>query len=347
MKNNLLGEKTIADSISLEILTSNIKLPPIPANGAKLLEMVQQPMDKIDISAFAKLVEADPGLLAKVLQMANSPYYSAMDEIVSLKAAITRIGLSEAIQSVSLFFFQKMLPKFPSIEGFSSKEYWAFSWSCAIANRRLGHPNLGMSVLPGELYITGLLHGMGKLLIALHYPHEFSKCVKRARDHKQPLYKVEQDVFGTTDAFIASKIMESWNLPANICAGVAFHQMPGKAPVKYRSIAALTQYAYCLAVQSGIGHSGDGSIKKLSATYVCKHPKLKAFKGDRQEKLAEEILTSLEEKSESVTGVSSKSKAKKSDGKDRRAISSAKNSISRKPDKKGFLVRIWSWIIGN
>ncbi len=39
MDNNLAGEKTIGDSMSLEILTSRIKLPPLPTNGIKLLDM--------------------------------------------------------------------------------------------------------------------------------------------------------------------------------------------------------------------------------------------------------------------------------------------------------------------
>ena len=44
MENNLTGETTIGDSISLELLTSNVKLPPLPANGEKLLEMTRHPV---------------------------------------------------------------------------------------------------------------------------------------------------------------------------------------------------------------------------------------------------------------------------------------------------------------
>ncbi len=338
---SLLGEKTIAESISQEILTSRINLPPISANGTKLLNMVQQPMDKIDISEFAKLVEADPGLFTQMLKLANSPYYSSVNEIISLKAAITRIGLSEAIQSVSLFFFQKMLPKFPSVEGFSSKEYWAYSWACAQANRRLGHPNLDMDVLPGELYIAGLLHGIGKLLIALHYPKEFSECVKRAKDRMMPLFEAERDVFGTTDAFIASKIMETWNLPENICAGVAFHQMPQLAPDPYRNIAGLTQYAYNLAARSGIGNSGDGCLLDFSSTDIGQR-NLKLFSGVHQEKLVDEILSDLNEKSESVTGVASRSLPGKTDKKKLNSDETVNVPPPGKPEKKSFFSWLWS-----
>jgi len=343
MKNNLAGEKTIGDSISLEILTSSIKLPPLPTNGAKLLEMAQKPLDKIDVASFAKLVENDPGLFASVLQLANSPYYSGVDKIISLRSAITRIGLQEAINSICLYFFQKTLPQFPAIEGFSSKEYWAYSWACATANRRLGHPNLEMGVLPGELYIAGLLHGMGKLLIAIHHPSKFSECIKKARDLKQPLYKIEQDVFGTTNAFVASKIMETWHLPANICAAVAFYQMPESAPDQYTEIAGLTQLAYYIAAASKIGTSGDGNLIDLSSLYIFQQSNLQISKKQTREKLVQEILNSLEKKSESMTGLSSTPRSQPEVGDtDEHKTSAKAGSQTAKTNKNGLFAKIRS-----
>lgn len=313
MKPNRIGEKTIGDTIAVDILTSSVKLPPLPTNGAKLLAMAQQPFDKIDIASFARLVEVDPGLFSSVLQLANSPYYKGVEKIISLRSAINRIGLEETINAICLYFFQKMMPKMPAIDGVSSKDYWAFSWACATANRRLGHPNLGMGVLPGELYIAGLLHGIGKLMLAIHHPHDFTKCIQMAKTLKQPLYMAEQHVFGTTDALVAAKIMEFWQLPTNICAGVAFYQAPDDAPEEYRQIAGLTQLAYCISAMSGIGTSGDGSLMDLSSTYICQQPDLEISKENVREKILQEIVTSLEEKSESVTGFSAKTPAQSPD----------------------------------
>ncbi|MBU2431846.1 MAG: HDOD domain-containing protein, partial [Proteobacteria bacterium] len=293
MEDTLVGEKTIAFSIAQEILTTSVNIPTLPANGAKILAVARQSKDQIDIPSFAKLVESDPGLFTRILKMANSPFYGELDKIVSLRVAITRIGLVEIVDSVCLFFFQKLLPRFPDIEGFSYKDFWSHSWICAVANRRLGHPNLGMDVLPGELYMTGLLHGIGKLLLAIHFPDDFSKCVKQAMDLKHPLHKVEKDVFGTTDALVASRVLKAWNFPANICEGVAFHQMPELAPPEYIIIAGLTQFAYAMADVSGIGCSGDGLSMELSSTFLGQRPNLKISSKDVQEKLVQEILEAM------------------------------------------------------
>lgn len=301
MENSLVGEKTIAFSIALEILTTSVNIPAIPANAEKILAMVRQPDDQINIPLFVKLVESDPALYTMILQLANSPYYKAVDKIVSLRAAVTRIGLTEIINSVCLHLFQKMLPKFPDIEGFSYDDFWSYSWTCAVANRRLGHPNLGMDVTPGELYMTGMLHGLGKLLLAIHFPNEFSQCLKKAKAFKLPLHQVERDVFGTTDALVASAVLKSWNLPPNVCEGVAFHQMPELAPPEYVIIAGLTQFAYVIAEMTGHGCNGDGLTMDLPSTHLGKLPGTEFSKPDVQEKLVQEITAALAEKAEKAT----------------------------------------------
>ncbi len=143
------------------------KIPPIPANGPKLMSLIRKPIDDIKVDDFIKIIDSDPGLLSMMLQLANSVYFKGVDEIYSLRSAIARIGLQETINSVNLYFFRRMLPNISEIEGFQTKEYWAFSWSCANAARRLGHQNLGMNAIPGGLYIAGLLHGIGKLILAI------------------------------------------------------------------------------------------------------------------------------------------------------------------------------------
>ncbi len=234
---NLLQEQTIANSMALDSMLSKISIPPIPANRLQVLEIVRQPNDKINIDVLTRLLSVDPGLFAMMLQVANSSYYRGIEKINSLRGAITRIGLSDTVNSISFFCVKNALPPLPPLKIFSHEDYWAFSWTSAMAARRLGHPNLGMNLIPGELYMGGLLHGIGKLMMAIHYPEKLEKCFVKANRTKQPLYKVEQEVFGTIDGFLAAKIMNSWNLPDNICMGVAYYQIPEAAPAQYREMA--------------------------------------------------------------------------------------------------------------
>ncbi len=146
---------------------------------------------------------------------------------------------------------------------------------------------------------------MGKMMMAIHYPDKFAKCVALVRQYQKPLYKVEQDVFGTTDAFVASKMMEVWNFPEKICAGVAFYQMPESAPDEYRHMAGLTQLAYGIAAMSGIGSCGDTNSMDIISMYVCQQPDLKIFQKKIRDRVIQEIFAAIGERVEDVTGMAS------------------------------------------
>lgn len=340
MEDARTGEKTIAFSIAQEILTTNVNIPTFPANGRKILAVVRQSKDQIDIPEFVKLIESDPGMFIRILKLANSSYYSEIDKIISLRAAITRIGLIEIVNTVCLYFFQKLLPKFPDIQGFSYNDFWAHSWAVAIANRRLGHPNLEMGVLPGELYMAGMLQGIGKLLLAIQYPKDFSWCIKQARELEKPLEEAEKKVFGTTDSLIASKVLTSWELPPNICQAIAFCQMPELAPPEHIIIAGLTQFAYGIVGQSGVGNSGDGIKKTLSQTCFGQRPNLKIAQPEIQEKLVKEIDFSIKDKAEKIISISTESKTRPTLNKSAGKKGSSLKTSRVKPTKKG----VFGWV---
>ncbi|WP_020588159.1 HDOD domain-containing protein [Desulfobacter curvatus] len=319
------GEETIANAIALDILNSKFKIPPMPANGPKLMSLMRTPIDAIEIDDFVKIIDSDPGLLSMILQLANSAYYKGFDEVYSLRAAIARIGLQETIDSANLYFFKRMFPKIPEIEGFQTQEYWAFSWACANAARRLGHPNLGMNVNSGELYIAGLLHGIGKLILEIQYPFEFSKCIQTAVKLKVPVHTVVLDEFGTTDNNIASKLLGIWRIPSRVCTGIKFYQNPDLAPEKDRNMAALIQFAYSIASMSGIGTNGDGCATSIESTWIARQSGFLLSKKDIQEEVINEIQASLEEKSESFTGIATQKQE---------TVSDPKNGLSQQQNMK-------------
>ncbi len=333
IKKTTQGEETIANAIALDILNSKLKIPPMPANGPKLMSLIRKPIDDIQVGDFVEIIDSDPGLLSMILQLANSVYFKGVDEIYSLRSAIARIGLQETIDAANLYFFRRMFPKIPEIEGFQAQEYWAFSWACANAARRLGHPNLGMDVNPGELYIAGLLHGIGKLILAIQYPFEFSNCIQTAARLKLSVHAVELDEFGTTDTNIASKLFGIWHIPSRVCTGVEFYQNPDLAPEKDRNIAALIQFAYAVASMSGLGKNGDGCVTSLESTWIARQSGLPLSKKEVQDAVIKEIQASLEEKSESITGIAPQKQETVSE-------SSKLKPTKANPSKTGF----FAWI---
>ena len=322
-----------AKRIALEVIESGGTLPLLPAAGQRLLAVINQPVDKIDFVSFSKTVEADPALTAKLLQLANSSYFGTLKEITSVRQAITYIGLEETITSVYNIFFKQALPKFPALEGFSGKDYWDQSWACATANRMLGHPvhHQMVQAVPCELYITGLLHGVGKIFLAIKY----------SREHKKPLAQVEADLVGTTDTEIAYNVLKKWNLPEHICQAIRHYPAPFEAPKEYRGLAALTQLAYYISNAAEIGGSGDASEYAVAESYIAENWALLPTEKKYQELLIKDIFATLKKKFDLQNPESKKDDALSNLT---AADKETTQTPTQKPKKdKGLFRRLFSW----
>lgn len=334
-----------ASSIADDLLMSGVNLPPLPAAGAQLLVLSQQPIETIDISKFVKLVETDPSLTTKFLQLANSAYFKTLHKIVSLRQAIVHIGLEEAIQTAYWLLYRNSLPKFPKFEGFSNQDYWSHSWACGVANKMLGHPDLNSGLLPGELYISGLLHGIGKLILAIHKPKEFLQCLEISREFSQSLADAQFDVLGTTDSFIASEILKRWQFPENICMAVKHYQAPENADEKYRLHAGLTQFAYYLANTSGIGNINDELCYDLTQTWIVQEGRSPLAQEDVRHSFSSQIYAALQKKAQSFTTFEDNTEADKKKLLSKNAHEAKKKKQKKTPSqKKGFFYGFLTWL---
>jgi HD-like signal output (HDOD) protein len=324
-------------SIALKILQSNVQLPPFPPIGSQLLAMNTQSHDEIDVGRFIRLVETDPSLVTRLLQLANSSFFSPAQKIFSVRQAVMHMGLEESLNAISWHFFRATLPKFPRLKGFSGKDYWAHSWACAMANRMLGRPDRLITCLPGELYIAGLLHGVGKLILALHQPEDFLQCLENSRNYNQPLFEAELDLFGTTDTDIAFEILRSWQFPEKICMAVKHYQFPQKAEKPYREIAAATQFAYYIANTSGVGNSGDMHCFDLHDTVLGRGADSPLGDDETRNRIVQDIYRTIKNKFAAIHDEQVKPEQKAQSAEiEKKRVDAAPGRI--KPRKKGGLL---------
>ena len=328
-----------AEQIALKILQTGVNLPPLPAVFTRLMALSRQSEDRIDVGKFTKLLETDPALTARILQLANSSYYGTLNKISNLRQAIMHIGLQETISTVNWMLCKKLLPQFPTMAGFSDTDYWAHSWACATANRMLGREDLRVNCQPGELYVAGLLHGIGRLILALHKPDEFRQCLANSHDFSQPLEDAELEFLGTNDAFIACEILRAWHFPESICNAVKHFRNPEAAPEEHIEIAALTQFAYYIATTSGVGNNGDEYSYNFSETYLANLENSPFADKVVREKLIHDIQQTLQKKASAVTGVTGRSSSLEPSPAAEEIIRSRR--IAKRP-RQGLLQRLFS-----
>jgi HD-like signal output (HDOD) protein len=201
-----------------------INLPALPSIAMEVVEMVDNP--KTSASQLGKIISTDQALTAKVLKIANSPFYGFPKKISTIDFAIIVLGfdaLKEIVISISLVSsLQKKSDNY-----FDSKAFWDHSIATGVIARKLAR-DLGYRV-SGEVFVGGLLHDMGISVMHRYFNNEYKRIVDISRESDLTFMEAEESVLGVTHADIGSWLAERWNLPDHLVEGVLLHSTPSKA----------------------------------------------------------------------------------------------------------------------
>ena len=183
--------------------TELISLPDI---YLKIRQLMDDP--RSDIVDFADIVKVDPGLSSKVLKVVNSAYYGFSAPIENMMQAVNMIGIAQLhnmVLGVSAVSALDLPNDFVSL-----KSLWQSSLFCGVLSRQLA-PEAG--VRQGEsLYIVGLLHDIGHLLLYAKFPDYAHKILRLVREEGATQQNAENQILGCHYGQIGELIMKSWNL---------------------------------------------------------------------------------------------------------------------------------------
>ena len=212
------------------------------------------------------------------------------------------IGPQEAIQTLCYFVLSNSMPRLQPMDHFSLDDFWAHSWACATAARMLCNPANGIHVLPGDLYLAGLLHGVGKLVLAQALPREFDRCLFEANRTGTPLLAVERQLLGYTETELAERLLETWELPQSVRTVIGSYPCPGAAPKDVREKAAVLQFAQVVANMSGIGSMGTTGETELDEVWLVCNGAPSLARADLREVVVTEIMAAFQARAMAVVG---------------------------------------------
>ena len=239
-----------------ELNQGNISLPEIPSIVFELNEVIANPLSSAE--DIAQVVHRSPSLTALLLKIVNSPFYGFPSKIDKISLAVTLIGTREisglalGISVISLF---KNIPK----EILNMYSFLKHSLACGIISRILAaHKNIPQTE---QLFVSGLLHDLGRLILYSYFPEEARNLLDRARSTNMLLYLQENDSLGCNHTHIVKQLLQQWKLPMVLENNVFFHHDPSKAsqPVP----ATLVHLADIITNSLGIGTSGERFVPPL------------------------------------------------------------------------------------
>lgn len=202
-------------------LESLRKLPTIPVVINNVLQLIDNP--KASAALIASEIERDQSLTARILRVANSPFYGFARRISTIDLAVVVMGTNTIKEIVLGLVIQKFL-KNSSSDLFNIKSFWDYSLFCGSTSRLLAR-KLGYR-LAGEAFVAGLMHDIGVLILADNFSSKFKEIFNLIKTQDLSLIEAEQEILETDHTEIGAFIGQKWNLPEQLCAAILNHHTP-------------------------------------------------------------------------------------------------------------------------
>lgn len=216
---NVLGNKLLAS-----IVGSVKDLPVLPRTYLALREKLMEP--EASARDVVKIVEQDVGISAKILQLVNSALFGVPREIASISTAVSYLGISTMQNLVLSAEVFRIFEGIAAIPGFSMERVQMHSQLTARIAVKISVP----ANIHNAVSVAGMLHDVGKLLMAMKSPKHFARAVSGAREEHRPLFEVEEELMGVSHAEVGAYLLAIWGLPTLVVEAVAHHHRPQRVP---------------------------------------------------------------------------------------------------------------------
>ncbi|MDR0354131.1 MAG: HDOD domain-containing protein [Deltaproteobacteria bacterium] len=249
----MTSQQPIQDRVQVKRDIRKIKnLPTVPGIVAKISRMVENP--ETSASEVGRLISQDQVLSAKVLRMANSAFFGMSRKISSISQALVILGFEVVKGLVLTSSVFDMIQK-------SMAGLWEHSIGCAAASGAVA-TILGRADAE-EILVAGLLHDLGKVVLALNLPDEMRLVVDKVQSGKVLFYEAEHQVLDFDHSELGQWLAEHWNLPDSLAEPMRLHHRPEKAVIK-PECAAIVHIADVIVRAKGFGNAGDPLVPPIS-----------------------------------------------------------------------------------
>ena len=191
--------------------------------------------------------------------MVNSAFYGFPQEIEDIPQAILIIGLQQlndlvlANTVISLFDGYKL-------ELFSMEDFWKFSIAGGLSSRIIG--NLSTQNFSERLFVGGLLHNIGRLIMAISKPDLLIEAHELSIKEEILLHEAEKRVFGFNNEEMNYHLMNEWSLPHSII-DISSHYLTPDNSTENKNEATIVGIANSLTQSLSLGYTGDYYINPI------------------------------------------------------------------------------------
>ncbi len=238
-------------------------LPSIPTLYMQVVEKTSRA--ETSLEEIGRLIGQDIGMTAQILKMANSAFFGLRRQLSSVEEAVAYLGL-DTIKSLVLSIHA--FSQFEKAErgAFSIEALWGHSLQVASFAKRIVKLEGQEAKAAEEAFTAGMLHDIGKLVLAVNLPKEYAEATRLALSGLE-LPLAEHQVFGSNHADVGGYLIGLWGLPVPVVEAVALHHCPSRATQPAFSPLTSVHTANVLAWERPNSANGEPA-PQLDASYL-------------------------------------------------------------------------------
>lgn len=236
-------------------------LPPLPHVASRAIGLLEDP--NVTSGDLTELMSSDPALAARVLKIANSAMFARQRQITTLNQAIMVIGFKTLKGIVVAATLRQMNRKYGDFE----RVIWENSLATGMASLTIC--NMLKKRFGDELFLLGLLHDLGKVVLVNHAPNDYKQVIELTKAGTL-FFEAEEQVLGFSHPLIGALVAKKWNFSPQTCQVILHHHDPITTPIQGEQeektviVQAGNYVAHCL----GLGHF-DGYPDLQEPAHEC------------------------------------------------------------------------------
>jgi HD-like signal output (HDOD) protein len=240
------------------------RLPTLPLTYFEVLKQVEAP--NATVQSIGEVIARDPSATARLLQMVNSATFGLSEKITDPVHAVSLLGV-ETVKSLVLCLQVFSQGDEAKQAGLSFEQLWDHSflvgrWAREIAKLQTGDPRHG-----NDAFTAGLLHDVGRIVLASNLPKEYAAVVTAARQQGRLLFEEEAAQFGVTHAQVGAYLLGLWGMPTSLVEAAALHHSPSQTSTPEFSALTAVHIANVFAHEKDLRREGF-SLPKLDIGYL-------------------------------------------------------------------------------
>ena len=145
---------------------------------------------------------------------------------------------------------------------------WQHSLATSTCAKRIAQEQQSDRHVVDHAFMAGLLHDVGKLVLAANLPDLYSATLVQAQAQGTTVWAAERALLGTTHAEVGAYLLGLWGLPDAIVEALAFHHCPSACPDQRFSPLTAVHIANALVHTEDSPEAG-GTPAALDSAYVA------------------------------------------------------------------------------